>query len=253
MPVDYTVELSPNGYQFLTELFQVHDKDKDGALNSEELEELFSPAPQIPWGQTDFPNSTVTNESGSVTLQGFLAQWSMSTFQDYPTTLKYLFYLGYDGDTREALKLVKPGSRLKRGSGQKNVFNCYLIGGPQTGKTSILNHFVNKAFLPSYKPTTKPHSSVNSVEFKGQEKYLILEEFGTNYESAMLQNSTKLNNCDVIGLVYDGSDSNSFIHVVNLIEQYEFENIPLVLISTKGDLEQVRQVCLNQIIYLYLY
>ena len=42
MPHDCSVELSPLGYQFLTVVFENYDKDQDGALNKEELEELFT-------------------------------------------------------------------------------------------------------------------------------------------------------------------------------------------------------------------
>ena len=36
------------------------------------------------------------NEEGNITLQGWLAHWSMETRVDYKTTLKYLAYLGYE-------------------------------------------------------------------------------------------------------------------------------------------------------------
>ncbi|UZJ57337.1 hypothetical protein CBS101457_006657 [Exobasidium rhododendri] len=97
VPVDCSVELSPHGYQFLTDVFEAHDKDHDGALSNKELENLFLTAPdgRHPWTGTDFPHTTITDEHGAVTLQGWLAQWSMTTLLDYPTTLAYLAYLGY--------------------------------------------------------------------------------------------------------------------------------------------------------------
>jgi Ras family protein T1 len=73
--VDSSVELSAKGYQFFTELFSVYDKDKDGALKANEMEELFSTSPCNPWTANGFPETTITNEAGAVTLQGFLAQW----------------------------------------------------------------------------------------------------------------------------------------------------------------------------------
>lgn len=96
VPSGMSVELSPSGYQFLTEVFKAHDKDHDGALNEQELITLFATAPggRHPWGQ-GFPASTVTDEAGAVTLQGWLAQWSMTTLLEHRTTLAYLAYLGY--------------------------------------------------------------------------------------------------------------------------------------------------------------
>lgn len=60
-----SIELSRDGYAFFTELFQSFDTDNDGALNSQELEELFSTAPTNPFTQSSgFPHSTITNASG---------------------------------------------------------------------------------------------------------------------------------------------------------------------------------------------
>jgi Ras family protein T1 len=67
VPPDCSVELSPLGYKFLTELFDVFDKDQDGALNKAELEELFSTSPGNPWIHE--------KETEIDTLQSWLAQW----------------------------------------------------------------------------------------------------------------------------------------------------------------------------------
>lgn len=85
------MELSPKGYQFLTDIFETFDKvrtlqciplkvvdraqDQDGALKTEELEDLFSTSPGNPWAGQKFPDTTVADDTGAVTLQGWLAQW----------------------------------------------------------------------------------------------------------------------------------------------------------------------------------
>lgn len=45
-----TTELSFKGQQFFTTLFQRHDKDRDGALSPNEIENLFSTCPAPAWG-----------------------------------------------------------------------------------------------------------------------------------------------------------------------------------------------------------
>lgn len=145
VPPNCSVELSPDGYAFFTELFQSYDADKDGALNAKglltpktpELEELFSTAPSNPWVNTSFPESTITNESGSVTLQGFLAQWALTTLIDYKTTLAYLAYLGYEGgnsDQTSALKVTRARRSEKRDKVSRSVFLCYVFGAVGSGK-----------------------------------------------------------------------------------------------------------------------
>ena len=51
-------------------------QDQDGALSQTELDDLFSTSPGNPWAGQGFPDSTITDDMGRVTLQGWLAQWS---------------------------------------------------------------------------------------------------------------------------------------------------------------------------------
>jgi len=44
-------------------------------LKDSELAQLFSTSPGDPWDNSDFPHTTITNDAGAVTLQGWLAQW----------------------------------------------------------------------------------------------------------------------------------------------------------------------------------
>lgn len=69
------MELSQKGYQFLTDIFESFDKDQDGSLNAAELKDLFSTTPGNPWTAQNFPSMTIADDSGAVTLQGWLAQW----------------------------------------------------------------------------------------------------------------------------------------------------------------------------------
>jgi Ras family protein T1 len=135
LSADSTVELSPVGYQFFAELFAKFDKDKDGALSWDELEELFATAPENPWLKYGFPETTLTNEAGFVTLQGFLAQWSMATLLDYMITLEYLAHLGFSGDTRTALRVMR-GKRFDRPKDRtkRDVFLCLVVGAVGSGK-----------------------------------------------------------------------------------------------------------------------
>ncbi|KAI9350173.1 EF hand associated-domain-containing protein, partial [Obelidium mucronatum] len=242
VPQECSVELSSDGYQFFTDLFQTFDQDKDGALKAAELDALFSTSPGIPWLASGFPETTLTNETNSVTLQGFLAQWSMTTLLDYRTTLAYLAYLGYSGDTTAALKITRPRrTDRKRGKIQRNVFSCYVFGATGSGKTSLLKALINRPFIETYSGTAKPYNVVNSLEIGGSEKYLVMQEFGANYETEILQNKKKLESCDVICFVYDSGDVNSFAYVANLRSQYNLKHTPCIFVATKSDQDLVPQ------------
>ncbi len=165
---------------------EVHDKDRDGALSEEELDSLFVTAPdnRHPWQGTGFPASTITDEHGAVTLQGWLAQWSMTTLLDHRTTLAYLAYLGYPSfplagsssssstprqyrsrppahlardphATAHHVRLplhsveahaTRKTDKKKKGAIQRSVFLGFVLGAAGSGKTAILRNMVGKRF-----------------------------------------------------------------------------------------------------------
>lgn len=249
VPAHASAELSPVGYRFFVDLFLLHDKDNDGGLSDAELAALFAPTPGIPalWVDSGFPSSTVRNEAGYVTLQGWLAQWSMTTFEDPKITLEYLAYLGFEVDGRgtiTALKVTKPRKRRQRpGKVERNVFLCYVVGAAQSGKSALLNAFLARQFSATYHPTIKPQTAVNSVELQGGKQcYLILEELG-ELEPAILDNQAKLDACDLLCYTYDSSDPDSFAHIINLRKRYPalLSSIPSVYVALKADQDRAVQ------------
>jgi len=243
VPSDCSVELSQKGYQFFTDIFESFDKDQDGSLNAAELKDLFSTTPGNPWTAQNFPSMTIADDSGAVTLQGWLAQWSMATLLDHKTTLAYLAYLGYNETPQTSALLVTQPRRKDRKKGKvtRNVFLCYVCGAAGSGKTSLLREFIGKPYRKTYEPTTKMISVVNTVDIDGSEKYLVLHEFGSKYEAEALRTSKKTDLPDVIVYVYDSSDTNSFSYISNLRQQYSLNHIPTLFVATKSDLDLAQQ------------
>lgn len=248
VPAFASAELSPAGYRFFVDLFLLHDKDNDGGLSDAELAALFAPTPGLPssWIDNSFPSCTVRNEAGYITLQGWLAQWSMTTFEEPKTTLEYLAYLGFDADgkgTTPALKVTKPRKRRnKPGRVERNVFLCYVLGAPGSGKSALLNAFLNRPFSSSYHPTIKPQTAVNSVELEGGKQcYLILEELG-ELEPALLENQAKLDACDLLCYTYDSSNPDSFAYILDLKNRYPgLASLPSVYAAMKADRDRAVQ------------
>lgn len=134
---DASVELTSDGYTFLAELFKAHDKDKDGALSPAELTELYSTSPGDPWHGAA-GDSCATNDRGWITLQGFLAHWSMTTLLDPRLTLEYLAYLGYSGSTMTAVKSTRPRHTDQlRGRLSRNVLRAMVFGAKGSGKVCV--------------------------------------------------------------------------------------------------------------------
>ncbi|KAG5756070.1 hypothetical protein H9Q72_013589 [Fusarium xylarioides] len=252
VPEYSSAELSPAGYRFFVDLFLLFDKDNDGGLNDQELEALFAPAPGLPssWTDSSFPSSTVRNEAGHVTLQGWLAQWSMTTFIEPKTTIEYLAYLGFEPPNPKepitaALKITKPRKRRRRpGRVERNVVLCYVLGASGAGKSALLDSFLNRPFDGLYHPTIKPRRAVNSVELPGgKQVYLILEELG-ELEPAILDNPAKLDACDLICYAYDSSDPDSFSHIVDLRSKYaHLDELPSIYTALKADKDKTNQRC----------
>ncbi|KAF5242392.1 hypothetical protein FAUST_3403 [Fusarium austroamericanum] len=252
VPEYSSAELSPAGYRFFVDLFLIFDKDNDGGLNDEELEALFAPAPGLPssWTDSSFPSSTVRNEAGHITLQGWLAQWSMTTFIEPKTTIEYLAYLGFEPSNSKdsitaALKITKPRKRRSRlGRVERNVVLCYVLGASGAGKSALLDSFLNRPFYGLYHPTIKPRRAVNSVELPGgKQVYLILEELG-ELEPAILENRAKLDACDLICYAYDSSDPDSFSHIVDLRKKYpHLDELPSIYTALKADKDKTNQRC----------
>ncbi|OCK84653.1 mitochondrial Rho GTPase-like protein [Lepidopterella palustris CBS 459.81] len=254
VPQYSSAELSPAGYRFFVDLFLLFDKDNDGGLNDSELTALFAPTPGVPpsWIDSAFPSCTVRNEAGYITLQGWLAQWSMTTFEEPKTTLEYLAYLGFEtpdkGGTAFALKVTKARKRRnKPGRVERNVFLCYVLGASGSGKSSLLSAFLNRPFSQTYHPTIKPQAAVNSVELKGGKQcYLILEELG-ELEPAILENQAKLDACDLLCYTYDSSEPDSFAHIVELRKKYpHLDELPAVYTALKADQDKTMQRCEQQ-------
>ncbi|KAH8825190.1 mitochondrial Rho 1 [Flagelloscypha sp. PMI_526] len=238
VPSDCSVELSPYGYQFFTDIFEVFDKDNDGALSAEELSDVFSTSPGSPWspltsGSTEkslgLTNTiTIQDDNENITLQGWLAQWSMTTLLDHKTTLAYL------AQTQTTALQLTPRSR-RRSQVKRNVFLAY---------TSLLRAFAGREFRGgkgNYEPTKKMMCVVNGVQVGGREKYLILQEFGSTYEPETLRDKKKTDMADVIVYVHDSSDTNSFSYISNLRQQYSLDHIPTLFVATKSDLDLALQ------------
>lgn len=181
VPPFSSAELSPIGYQFFVDRFILFDKDTDGGLNDEELNALFAPTPGLPplWEESSFTTSTVRSDEGHITLQGWIALWSMTTFMEPTTTLAYLAYLGFDskerGGTTAALTVTKPRKRRRKpGKVERGVFLCYVVGASGSGKSTILDAFLNRPFTGTYVPTIKPRTAVNNVEMSGGKQCCLI-------------------------------------------------------------------------------
>uniref|UniRef100_A0A674MHU4 Mitochondrial Rho GTPase n=1 Tax=Takifugu rubripes TaxID=31033 RepID=A0A674MHU4_TAKRU len=234
IPPDSTTELNHNAYLFLQSVFDKHDKDQDCALSPEELADLFDVFPYMPWG-ADVNNTVCTNEQGWITYQGYLSQWTLTTYLDVQRCLEYLGYLGFsiiaEQESQAAGITVTRDKKidLQKKQTQRSVFRCNVFGDGGSGKSSFL-----QAFLGRNLTEHKSYYAINTTYVYGQEKYLLVNfDYLSDVDLA----------CDVVCLVYDVSNPHSFEYCANVFKQYFLDSkTPCMMIAAKSDLPEVKQM-----------
>ncbi|WOL03779.1 mitochondrial Rho GTPase 1-like [Canna indica] len=242
---DQTVELTNEAVEFLKGIFLMFDIDGDGALRPAELDDLFSTAPESPWMVAPYKDAAEKNVLGGLAIEGFLSEWALMTLQDPAASLAYLIYIGYTGDPTSALQITRR-RRLdrKKQQTQRNVFQCFVFGPRNAGKTTLLNSFIGKSFSEKYIPTTSERFAANVVELhNGVKKTLVMREIPEIEVKNILSNKESLAACDVAVFVHDSSDEESWKRTKELLVQVAshgentgFE-VPCLIISAKDDLD----------------
>ncbi|KAB7505615.1 Mitochondrial Rho GTPase [Armadillidium nasatum] len=251
VPSGCSTELNHAGYTFLQSIFDKYDQDLDGSLSPQELLNLFSTCPVMPWG-TEVFHSVVTDDRGWITRAGFLAQWTLWTLLDVKKTLEYLAYLGYctvaDASQLTAITITREKKLdLQKKQTMRNVYQCHVIGPRGAGKTTFCQGLLGKTLeeTRSIPESSLSSHTINTLQVYGQEKYLVLHDIDVYSVSEVLMPSQVL--CDVACLVYDASNPKSFEYVARTYLKYFGESdIPVLFVSNKNDLLSVRMDYIQQ-------
>ncbi|XP_035261936.1 mitochondrial Rho GTPase 1b isoform X2 [Anguilla anguilla] len=245
IPPDCTTELNHNAYLFLQSVFDKHDKDRDCALSPDEMKDLFKVFPYMPWGP-DVNNTVCTNDQGWITYQGYLSQWTLTTYLDVQRCLEYLGYLGYsiicEQESQAAAITVTRDKKidLQKKQTQRSVFRCNVFGARGCGKSGFLQAFLGRN-LTRQRTIREDHKSfyaISTTYVYGQEKYLLLHEVFP--ESEFLSESDL--GCDVVCLIYDVSNPSSFEYCAKIFKQYFMDSkTPCMVVAAKSDLPEAKQ------------
>uniref|UniRef100_A0A8C7SWQ4 Ras homolog family member T1 n=1 Tax=Oncorhynchus mykiss TaxID=8022 RepID=A0A8C7SWQ4_ONCMY len=238
VPPDCTTELNHNAYLFLQSVFDKHDKDRDCALSPEELKDLFDVFPYMPWGP-DVNNTVCTNDEGWITYQGYLSQWTLTTYLDVQRCLEYLGYLGYSiisEQESQAVAITVTRDKkidLQKKQTQRSVFRCNVFGDSGSGKSGFLQAFLGRNL------THMSYYAISTAYVYGQEKYLLLHEVFPDFD---VLSDTDLA-CDIVCLVYDASNPHSFEYCARVFKQYFMDTkMPCMMIAAKSDLQETKQL-----------
>uniref|UniRef100_A0A8C6VT82 Mitochondrial Rho GTPase n=1 Tax=Nothobranchius furzeri TaxID=105023 RepID=A0A8C6VT82_NOTFU len=243
VPPDCSTELNHNAYLFLQSVFDKHDKDRDCALSPEELQDLFDVFPYMPWG-ADVNNTVCTNDQGWITYQGYLSQWTLTTYLDVQRCLEYLGYLGYsiiaEQESQAAGFTVTRDRKidLQKKQTQRNVFRCNVFGDVASGKSGFLQAFLGRnltgrmvlGFLSEFEEMFHVNDGASSP--------LQLHEVFPDFDYLTDADLA----CDVVCLVYDVSNPYSFEYCTKVFKEYFTDSrTPCMMIAAKSDLPEVKQ------------
>ncbi|GKD49618.1 mitochondrial Rho GTPase 1-like protein [Tanacetum coccineum] len=160
-------------------------------------------------------------------------------------SVENLVYIGYAGDPSSAVRVTRKRrvDRKKQHSDQ-NVFQCFVFGPKEAGKSSLLDSFVGRPFYEDYTPTTEERYTVNMVDQPGgTKKSLILREMPEDAIENLLVNKEALGACDMAVSVHDSSKEASWIRATELLVQVASHGesngyeVPCLIVAAKDDLE----------------
>ncbi|XVF41940.1 hypothetical protein PTKIN_Ptkin01aG0321100 [Pterospermum kingtungense] len=242
---DQSVELTNEAIEFLRGVYESFDNDLDNNLRPIEVEDVFSTAPESPWNVAPYKDAVEKTALGGLSLDAFLSEWSLMTLLDPARSLEYLIYLGYPGDPSSAIRVTRR-RRLdrKRQQSERNVFQCFVFGPRNSGKSALMNALLGRPYSDSYSPTANERYAVNVVEQPGGiKKTLVLRETPEDGVANLLSSNDSLAACDMAVFLYDSSDESSWKRASELLmdvaghgEDTGYE-VPCLIVAAKDDLD----------------
>ncbi|KAJ0080118.1 hypothetical protein Patl1_22648 [Pistacia atlantica] len=217
---------------------------QDNTLRPTEVDDLFSTAPECPWDEAPYKDAAEITALGGLSLDGFLSQWAFMTLLDPASTVENLIYIGYPGDPSSAVRVTRR-RRIdrKKQQSERNVFQCFVFGPKNAGKSALLNSFLGRPFNDN-RLTTDERYAVHFVNQPGgTRKILVLREIPEDGVGKLLSNKDSLAACDVAVFVHDSSDESSWKKATELLvdvathgEDTGYE-VPCLIVAAKDDLD----------------
>ncbi|KAK7336746.1 hypothetical protein VNO77_17292 [Canavalia gladiata] len=205
---------------------------------------ILSVVRMCPWNDAPYKDAAERTDMGYLSLNGFLSQWALMTLLDPPCSLANLIYIGYSGNPAAALRVTRRRAvDRKKQATERNVFQCYVFGSKNAGKSALLDSLLGRPFSNNYAPTTIERFAVRAIELiGGTRKTLVLREIPESEVSKALSHQDYLAACDVAVFVYDSSDEHSWKKSRDLLEKVARQgdltgySVPCLLIAAKDDL-----------------
>ncbi|KAF8105483.1 hypothetical protein N665_0157s0067 [Sinapis alba] len=242
---DQSVELTDVAIDFLKGMYVLFDDDGDNNLRPQEIEDLFSTAPESPWTEAPYVDAAEKTALGGLSFDAFLSLWSLMTILEPARSVEHLIYIGFPGDPSSAIRLTRR-RRLDRKKQQceRKVFQCFVFGPNNAGKSALLNCFLGRSHADNPGSTADERYAVNMVDDSGSaKKTLVMREISEGGAQGIFSSKESLAACDIALFVYDSSDESSWRRATELLVEVATHGeatgyeVPCLMVSAKDDLD----------------
>lgn len=264
---DQSVELSVKGKRFLGELFAAADKDTDGMLSPAELKALFADCPEGAFATKEKKTGTCwtqqAEEAGKtdyMTLDAFMARWTMYVLDHADDATLTLLFLGYQDPLPSAFKVTKPRRRDRYSKTvSREVFNIAVLGSEGASKSDIIRGLVD---MPGCS-ADEPHAcaAADKVDTDGERKTLVMRHVPESDMEKLFSSKAALEKIDITCLVFDASSQDSYEKSRLIYQALESKKpairMPVVFVACMragsnvegaGVLEQADEFCMEQVL-----
>ncbi|XP_056850199.1 mitochondrial Rho GTPase 1-like [Raphanus sativus] len=241
---DQTVELTDVAIEFLKGMYMLFDTNGDNNLRPQEIEDLFSTAPESPWNEVPYADAAEKTARGGLSLDAFLSLWSLMTLLEPARSVEHLICIGFQGKPSSAIRITRRRLLdLKKKRCERKVFQCFVFGPNSAGKSALLNCFLGRSYADNPGSTTDERYAVNMVDVPGSaKKTLVMREIPEGGAQGLFSSKESLAACDIAVFVYDSSDESSWKRATELLvelanhgEATGYE-VPCLMVSAKYDI-----------------
>ena len=226
IPADCAAELSTNGAAFLDSIFSGYASGTGNSamLSADHLAKMCSVIPGKCWVEQQLGG-------GSSSRRTFFLVWRFLVLDQPLLAIKYLAYLGYGqmganlGPVADAIALSKRRvSECAAGRSDRGIFVCYACGSGKEGRESS-TAALSKALLNAGGiqitqggGATEAGIVVGPVSKGngGSDSTLVLKDYALDHDSAAVMSDACAQQCDIVCIFSDQSDSKSFSYATDL-------------------------------------
>jgi mitochondrial Rho GTPase 1 len=181
------------------------------------------------------------SKAGYMTLDAFLARWSMMLLDSPEQAMLALMYLGYTDPPLSAMKTTKPRKRDRYNHVvSRTVFNVPVLGDPEIARADIVRGIVGLGGETKGCASPRVAAALNmevDKEFGGGKRTLVMRDVPAADLQALFGSRRGLESCDVVCVVFDSSSMASFEQAVRihaaLLAKSKIVKIPVVFVSVR--------------------